>query len=66
MRSWKSTEMGNDRWLHHMSQIEPLFFFFLATTFSAIVHLGGRGVEAAMFAANQSRGHEDGCEVSAW
>ena len=31
-----------------------------------MVHLGGGGVEAAMFAANQSRGHEDGCEVSAW
>ena len=33
MRSWKSTEMGNDRWLHHISQIEPLFFFFLANAF---------------------------------
>ena len=51
-----------------MSQIEPLFFFFLATTFSVAVLLllGGGGVEAAMFAANHSRGHEDGGEVSAW
>ena len=58
--------MGNDRWLHHMSQIEPLFFFLLATTFSVAVLLGGGGVEAAMFAANHSRGHEAGGEVSAW
>ena len=57
--------MGNDRWLHHMSQIEP-FFFYLATTFSVAVLLGGGGVEAAMFAANHSRGHEAGGEVSAW
>ena len=64
-QSASSSEMGNDRWLHHMSQIEPLFFFW-ATTFSVAVLLGGGGVEAAMFAANHSRGHEDGGEVSAW
>ena len=48
-----------------MSQIEPLFFD-LATTFSVAVLLGGGAVKAAMFAANHSRGHEDGGEVSAW
>ena len=64
-QSASSSEMGNDRWLHHMSQIEPLFFD-LATTISVAVLLGGGGVEAAMFAANHSRGHEAGGEVSAW
>ena len=27
-QSASSSEMGNDRWLHHMSQIEPLGFLF--------------------------------------
>ena len=39
--SASSSEMGNDRWLHHMSQTEPLFFFLVATTFSVAVLLGG-------------------------
>ena len=50
-----------------MSQIEPLVFLG-ATTFSVAVLLllGGGGVEAAMFAADHSRGHDAGGEVSAW
>ena len=38
-QSESSSEMGIDRWLHHMSQVEPWFFF--ATTFHVAVFLDG-------------------------